>query len=217
MNKRPIRVLDRSISSIPLAQLASFLLIAAAMVWLTACNVALNPGGGGSPSGASAPYASSQSGTGTTNQPQGTSSSAGAEPRDGSSAAAADNGQVRPKPLTAQDQGQGGITMKATWVVTGSPEASSIKLDRELGFVVAMDTHSGDLGQYDLAKGSVLRDDKGKELQPLAWQSTSNDSHHRAGILTFQRGLEQGSKYLELIVSNVGGAKERVLKWDLPQ
>ncbi|GEM_PF-6507484 len=217
MNKRPIRASNRVNSGAPLAQLASLLLIVVAMVWLTACNVALNPGGGGSPSGASAPYSSSQSGTGTTSSlPQRTNSSAAGETGTGSPAAATDNGQIRPKPLTAQDQGQGGITIKATWVVPGSPEAASVKLDRELGFVLSIDTHSGDLGQYDLAKVSVLRDDKGKELQPLAWQSTSADSHHRGGILTFAKGSEQVSKYLELAISNVGGAKERVLKWDLP-
>ena len=79
-----------------------------------------------------------------------------------------------------------------------------------------MDTHSGDLGQYNPAKLSILRDDKGKEIQPLAWESTSDESHHRGGILTFARGIEQGSKWLELVIRDVGGAKERVLKWDLP-
>jgi len=80
---------------------------------------------------------------------------------------------------------------------------------------VAFDTHSGDLTQYNMTKLSALRDDKGKEVAPAAWLGTSNDSHHREGIIKFPRGIEQGTKYLELVIKDVGVVKERVLRWDM--
>ncbi len=191
--------------------LTSFFIIVAASVLLAGCSGAAVGGANVVPS-----VTSEAANRGSSAQPGNPNSPAGEEPPAGSSPAAAPNGGTRPASLTAKDQGQGGITIKATWVVPGSPEAASVKLDRELGFAVAMDTHSGDLGQYDLAKISILRDDKGQVLKPLAWESTSEGSHHRAGILTFAKGTEQGSKYLELVISNVGGARERVLRWGLP-
>lgn len=43
----------------------------------------------------------------------------------------------------------------------------------------------------------------------------SNDSHHQEGILKFPKGAEQGSKTVELVIRDVGGVKERPLRWDL--
>lgn len=192
-------------------RLTSFLIIVAAGVLLVGCSGVAVGGANAVPS-----VTGEAANRGSSAQPSNPNPLTGEEPAGGSSPAAAPNAGTRPASLTAKDQGQGGITIKATWVVPGSPEAASVKLDREIGFAVAMDTHSGDLGQYELAKISILRDDKGQVLKPLGWESTSEGSHHRAGILTFAKGTEQGSKYLELVISNVGGAGERVLRWSLP-
>ncbi|MDO8692036.1 MAG: hypothetical protein Q7R39_18860 [Dehalococcoidia bacterium] len=186
----------------------SLLIVAAAVVWLAGCSGPSASKPAAAPSSTPAPAANAPSkGAATAVTGEGSKSSP--------SPAAATSGKTQPRALTVSDQGQGGVTVKATWIVPGSPEATSSDLDRYLAIKVAFDTHSGDLTQYNLAKLSALRDDKGKELAPEAWQGTSDDSHHREGIIRFPRGVEQGSKYLELLIKDVGGVKERVLRWDL--
>lgn len=185
------RISDKAMLRTTWARLACLLFVAAAGVWLVGCSEA-------SRRGLVAPLPSTPSTYETT----------------AGKASAAPKGGLRPAALTVSDKGQGGITIKATWVIPGSPEASS-QLNRYLAFSLALETHSGDLGQYDLKKLATLRDDKGKELSPASWQPTSDDSHHRAGILRFAKGIEQGGRYLELVVRDVGGVSERALRWDL--
>ncbi len=222
------RTIDKAIfRTIPL-RIISFLIVAAAGIWLAACSAApaqspavarpsaatSGPTAAGRASTPAAGSPVSPSGTATTSaSPKGASTPAGAGPSAATSPAAATN--VKPKTLAVNDGGPGGITVNATWVVPGSPEASIAQLDRYVAFKVVLDTHSGDLTKLDLTKVSVLRDDKGKENQPAAWENVSNDSHHREGILKFPKGAEQGSKTVELVVKDVGGVKERVLKWEL--
>jgi hypothetical protein len=86
-----------------------------------------------------------------------------------------------------------------------------------LVFYVAMNTHSVDLDRYDLGKVAVLRDDTGKEYRPSSWHSAPG-GHHRSGTLTFPipDSLSQGrARYLQLIIRDVAGVKERTLKWEL--
>lgn len=191
-------------------RLASFLILAAAGVWLTACS------GGEARVRVTAPSATpASSGTAASAQTAGRSSPAGDQAGNASSPAAAASNTVKPVVLTAKDQGQGGVTIKATWVVAGSPEAKSAGLDRYLAFSVVMDTHSVDLSQYDLLKLSVLRDEKGNEIPPAAWESLSEDSHHRSGVMKFPKGAEEDARSLDLVIRDVGGARERVLRWEL--
>lgn len=91
--------------------------------------------------------------------------------------------------------------------------------DGLLVFNAAMNTHSVDLDQYDLGELAVLRDDGGKEYRPSSWDSAPG-GHHRRGTLTFPLpdSLSQGhAQYLELIIRDVAGVKERVLRWELVQ
>ncbi len=91
--------------------------------------------------------------------------------------------------------------------------------DGLLVFNAAMNTHSVDLDQYDLGELAVLRDDGGKEYRPSFWDSAPG-GHHRRGTLIFPLpdSLRQGqAQYLELIIRDVAGVKERVLKWELGQ
>ncbi len=84
-------------------------------------------------------------------------------------------------------------------------------------FNVDMNTHSVDLDQYDLGELVVLRDDAGNEYRPVSWDSASG-GHHRKGILTFPLpdSLSQGTaKYVEMVIQDVAGINERVLKWEL--
>lgn len=80
------------------------------------------------------------------------------------------------------------------------------------GFTVQLDTHSGDLMAANLASSAVLKDGNGNELRPASWQDLSADSHHRSGLLIFAGTKPEGS--LILVLSNVAGVPERVLRWD---
>ncbi|MDP3879022.1 MAG: hypothetical protein Q8Q07_01785 [Dehalococcoidales bacterium] len=86
-----------------------------------------------------------------------------------------------------------------------------------LTFNVAMNTHSVDLDQYDLAQLTILRDDRGNEYLPVSWDSASG-GHHRQGTLTFPlpASVSGGeAKYLEMVIRDVAGIEERVLRWEL--
>jgi hypothetical protein len=102
----------------------------------------------------------------------------------------------------------GSVTIDVEWVVVEN---------NSLNFKVAMNTHSVDLDQYDLGKLAVLRDDTGDEYRPLSWDSAPG-GHHRKGTLTFPvpDSLSQGkAEYVEIVIRDVAGIKERVLKWEL--
>ncbi len=130
---------------------------------------------------------------------------------------------------TAQVDNRGGITVKATYITAGYLKATprdplSGKVDPGSAIVIAiaLDTHSGDLMAYDLVKRVILRTDRGQQLEPLRWVSTADGAHHRAGALVFARtdgagrSIEQGAGRLELVVRDLGGVAERILRWTLP-
>lgn len=86
-----------------------------------------------------------------------------------------------------------------------------------LAFDVSMNTHSVDLDSYDLGKLTVLKDDAGNEYRPVDWDSAPG-SHHRSGTLAFPvpDSISQGkAQYLKMLIRNVDGVKEQVLKWQL--
>ncbi|MBI3963095.1 MAG: PQQ-binding-like beta-propeller repeat protein [Deinococcus sp.] len=121
--------------------------------------------------------------------------------------------------LTRRDRGQGGVTVEAIWITPdylATVEVSGVELlelDRNLIFLVRLDTHAGDLLQYNLAQLAILRDERGGVYQALAWEGLSEDSHHRSGLLRFPM-VEPGAA-LELVVRNIARADERVFSWDL--
>lgn len=102
----------------------------------------------------------------------------------------------------------GRVTIDVEWTKT---ENGSLVFD------VAMNTHSVDLDQYDLGKLAVLRDDIGNEYHPVSWHSASG-GHHRKGTLAFPLpdSLDRRKiAYFELILHDIAGVEERVLKWEL--
>ena len=80
-------------------------------------------------------------------------------------------------------------------------------------FEVVMDSHSETLNA-DLAQIAVLVDDNGRRYHPLAWQGDPPGGHHRKGTLRFP--LPAGKpKAVELQITGVGGAGERMFRWEL--
>ena len=107
-----------------------------------------------------------------------------------------------------QSNTEGSVTIDVEWIKAENDS---------LVFNVAMNTHSVDLDEYDLGELVVLRDDTGNEYHPVSWDSAPG-GHHRQGTLTFPipDSLSQGkAKYVEIMIRDVAGIEERVLKWEL--
>lgn len=126
---------------------------------------------------------------------------------------------------TKNDGGQGGVTAEATLLtpeyfksIGKQAEASRYDFGRYIIFKLSLDTHSVDLSAYKPEISTILRNNTGNQLQAIQWLPESNDSHHRSGVLMFSRdgaGLLE-AKYIELVVKDVAGIKERVLRWNTP-
>ncbi len=102
----------------------------------------------------------------------------------------------------------GRVTIDVEWIKEG---------DGLLLFDVSMNTHSVDLDGYDLAELAVLHDDTGNEYYPVSWDSAAG-GHHRRGTLTFplpDSVSQAKAKYIEMMIRDVAGIEERVLKWEL--
>jgi hypothetical protein len=93
----------------------------------------------------------------------------------------------------------------------------SLEAANELGIALSLNTHSGDLSAIDLVAAGTLRTPAG-ERRPLRWQPTSDDGHHRSGVLVFEStGIDlQGTGDLVLIVRDVGGSPATEFDWTLP-
>ena len=80
-------------------------------------------------------------------------------------------------------------------------------------FKIRMNTHSVAL-DFDMAAISILKDDQGREYQPLNWKGSSPGGHHRSGVLEFS-AINAGSKSITLHIKNIAGVPERVFKWKI--
>ena len=109
----------------------------------------------------------------------------------------------------------------ATVDKTSNPDSSEEKVNSEAGvtvtavysgnnaFDVKLDTHSGSL-DYDMARLSYIRDSYGNIIKPESWDGGIG-GHHFEGILKFP-GFDDSAGF-ELVIQDVAGVKERVLKW----
>ena len=105
-----------------------------------------------------------------------------------------------------------GVSLTLTWQGRGEGEKGPV-------FSVAMDTHSGSLDGYDLARLAVLRTASGQEVAPASWDAPSG-GHHRKGTLTFPgTGLDNkpliatGNGPVTVIIRDVAGVGERAFTW----
>ena len=102
-----------------------------------------------------------------------------------------------------QTQSGGGVTVKVTYLAQTEHEAK---------FSVVLDTHSVNLDLYELKALSVMRDDTGLAMQATGAESKGS-GHHREIVLTFPRpSLDR--KWLELVIKDIAGVKERTFRWD---
>ena len=106
-------------------------------------------------------------------------------------------------PLAARTSDAGGVrvVVKPKNVAMGSPWE----------FDVTMDTHSKPLSE-DLAKISVLVDDRNTRYAPLAWQGDPPGGHHRKGALRFPAPAGQ-PKSFTVEIDGLGSTGKRVFRW----
>ena len=110
----------------------------------------------------------------------------------------------------------GGITVDGTWLTADSlgevdADLSAYPLDGFVLVEIAFTTHSGDLNKVDMEEASGLKQGD-QAAAPIAWVSLSDDSHHREGVLAFER-TEAGGP-VELTVDL--GDEEVSLRWESP-
>jgi hypothetical protein len=99
----------------------------------------------------------------------------------------------------------GGVTANVTFFNPRSADGPR--------FQVVLDTHSVNLDAYDLGSIAALRDDTQKTYGPTAIENKGS-GHHREAVVTFPK-LSPGAKWIELIIKDVAGVKERTFTWNL--
>ncbi len=90
----------------------------------------------------------------------------------------------------------------------------TLEVGQPIAFEIAMNTHSVDLGA-DMTKIVILRDDKGKEYTPTAWEGAEPGGHHRSGVIKFA-ALASKPKSVDLVIKGLAQVSERTFHWDLP-
>ncbi|MFZ5641273.1 MAG: hypothetical protein ACOY4Q_11390 [Bacillota bacterium] len=90
----------------------------------------------------------------------------------------------------------------------------------EVAFEIALNTHSVPLENYDVTKNAVIRtSDGGSSDKGFTWDSGSDASHHRSGVLRIKADdlIGSGTKGITLELRNLAGVAVREFKWDLPK
>ncbi|HJM94263.1 MAG: hypothetical protein QGG19_14575 [Alphaproteobacteria bacterium] len=87
-------------------------------------------------------------------------------------------------------------------------------------FIVYVNTHTGILPPWDLAKYTAIRIDGGEEAKAANWQVLYEDGqlHHRQGVLTFpdiDQGAGARAGSLEMLI-RPPAMRERIFHWRLP-
>ena len=125
--------------------------------------------------------------------------------------AAAGTAFAKAAPGAERKNEAGGVTVTATYL---GQTAQAVR------FQVKLDTHTADLSQFDLKNSVTLRNDSGAAVRPLDPKALGG--HHAEGELAFpatdsagRAVVGESTRYLELVVTNVAGIPERVLRWDL--
>lgn len=110
--------------------------------------------------------------------------------------------------LTRSDS-QGAVNISATYV---APKQEN---DKKNAFRLTLNTHSVDLGEYDLEEVSFIQFDDQKATNDGVWKF-SGSSHHYKGTISFKQPVPDGTKTIRLLIKGIDGVEERVFEWELP-
>lgn len=109
------------------------------------------------------------------------------------------------------------ITVKVTFM---NPLMKPEETAGKLLFKMALDTHSGDLMQYDLTKLAMLHTSEGLMVDKgFTWEPQSESGHHRLGLLKVNAVVDgkpvitKETKSIELHLKDIG-VPARVFKWE---
>ncbi|MBI2872552.1 MAG: hypothetical protein HYY00_05090 [Chloroflexi bacterium] len=128
-------------------------------------------------------------------------------------------GQALARSLTLVDEGGGGVTVEATWVTEGhlqempQTRLEGYPLERYALVHVKLDTHSGDLAGYDMARVAALSVGGGPPVQATLWVGLEDSGHHREGALVFPEPGSEGGQ-VEMVLREIAGVPERAFRWE---
>ncbi|MFT9597403.1 hypothetical protein [Mesobacillus sp.] len=107
--------------------------------------------------------------------------------------------------LTKTDT-QGAVAVKATII----PEKSNTN---QLVFELVLNTHSVDLSKYNITKASKIVFDEREESQEFIWKTSSEDSHHMSGVLTWDGLVTVDFKEVSLKLEQIDNIPVRTFSW----
>ena len=110
-------------------------------------------------------------------------------------------------PGLTRTQSRAGVTVRVTYV---NPPGNG-----DAHFVVVLDAGMVDLAPYDLKVLSSVRDDTGKSYLPKAIVESKGGSHHHREFLLSCPKPTSKTKWLELVIKDIAGVKERAFRWDV--
>ena len=114
------------------------------------------------------------------------------------------------------------LAIDASAYKTKSNKKNSVRVDvrpvqllpgKPAKFEIRMNTHSVDLS-YDMVAVSTLKDNQGREYRPINWEGSSDESHHRQGILEFPK-LETNTASITLVIRKIAEVPERIFEWSV--
>lgn len=106
----------------------------------------------------------------------------------------------------------GEIEVEVKWLGSDDDigeEFAGYPFDEFVLLEVSLDTHSGDLGSIDMAGAARLLAG-GNSREPEEWIASSDDGHHRSGVLIFAREALTGPVALSVDL----GAESAEFGWD---
>jgi hypothetical protein len=78
-------------------------------------------------------------------------------------------------------------------------------------FEVRINTHSVSLNQ-DLVAVCTIKDNQGREYQPMNWQGSPPGGHHRQGVLEFPT-LDGNPTSITFVIRDIAEVPERTFRW----
>ncbi|MHB0870365.1 MAG: hypothetical protein ACYC5J_13070 [Chloroflexota bacterium] len=130
--------------------------------------------------------------------------------------------------LTRRDGGEGGAGVSATWLTPEylrdhPEEAPGLDPQRYLVFRVVVDSQAlANTSAWDLKGMIFLREEGGREYGTPVWRPVA-DGVRKVGMAAFPRRNARDnpvpsprSRHFEMVIRDLAGVRERVLRWSVP-
>ena len=99
----------------------------------------------------------------------------------------------------------------------GTSDAEKHNVQDYTVFLVYLNTHQDRLPKAAIERLAILKDKDSRTYEPTDWKVSyeSGDLHHMEGVLRFKK-VKNGKGFMELVLRDLPGQKERLFRWDLP-